>query len=553
MQLLTGAVKMAYELAFLLLLTVIVFAPFHAASTAHLPIVQTIDESRGVLAKSNGLQAGERLPLYRFNYSTKTPIGTIVVERVEDDRAIVALQPSRFSLGMHGKIVQDGEDFFTSLGADFGVSPDQYLTIFRGTSVVGQAHVVEVEANRSRIDLPRDIGPLEDLHVSEFGTATQVAKYDDSLLSTVEAVVIGALAVGYFGYRAMRRRSPLIACGEYIRTLRVPKKTILWVVNIAGGIPFSWFLGTMPVFLFSYLTVEISRLLFSNVISLRPQIDSLVPFSIAAVGIGYYAFLFWKRRSPILAFWQFLSYKGTGVIKKVGFARGFTNWALHLVIVYFFALTLVGFLAGDIAAVRSFGWPPPSLEAFFEQAKYALWAITVAGCLIGYGFSVVSILWGRYIRSLDFTVTGWLTNGFNYPLFGVVIWQMTPSFTGADPIVTAGPLLWLVLVLGLFFNLLYTLSILNLWTMFDLMTDKGVRSSFFYRTVRHPNYALEAGMFFVTELVGLSAGVHWLAILMFFFLYWIRSEREDNFMQYSNPDYAPYQKAVPWKFVPGVY
>ena len=60
-------------------------------------------------------------------------------------------------------------------------------------------------------------------------------------------------------------------------------------------------------------------------------------------------------------------------------------------------------------------------------------------------------------------------------------------------------------------------------------------------------------MFLVTELVGLSSGMAWLGISVYFFLYWIRSEREDNFMWYSNPEYTEYQKVTPYKFIPGIY
>ncbi|MBV9159931.1 MAG: DUF1295 domain-containing protein, partial [Candidatus Kaiserbacteria bacterium] len=132
-------------------------------------------------------------------------------------------------------------------------------------------------------------------------------------------------------------------------------------------------------------------------------------------------------------------------------------------------------------------------------------------------------------------------------------WQMIPGFTGVDPIITAGPAEYLMLIAGFLLNLFYMISIFNLGFLFDLMADKGVRSSGFYGVIRHPNYTLESMMFFVTELVGLTAGIQWLALSTYFFLYWIRSEREDNFMEYSNPEYSEYQKATPYKFIPGIY
>lgn len=256
---------------------------------------------------------------------------------------------------------------------------------------------------------------------------------------------------------------------------------------------------------------------------------------------------------PFSHFWKFISYKNIGVIKHVTWKRGLSMWALHLIIVYVFGSTLFGFLRGNIQAIKFIGWPVTSYEMFFELAKYYTWSFTIVGCLIGYAYSICSILWGKYIRNLDFTVTGWVTNGLCYPFLGVYIWQTLPSFTGPDPIITDGPLFLLMLVMGLVLNMLYMLTIWNLGTMFGVMTDKGVRKSGFYSVVRHPSYTLEVLMFFVTELIGLTSGIHWLVISTYFFIYWIRSEREDNFMLYSNPEFEAYTKAVPYKFIPGIY
>jgi len=553
MQLLGKAVQIAYEMAFLLAFLVLLLLPFHSFSTHHYPIVETLSGTEALIrGEVQRLEVGDELPLYRFHSGWKAPIGTARVTNVDENEARVVTVQNQWPLGRHATVVRDGEEYFASMGSDLGITEGQYLTIFRDNYVVGQARVARVEAERSLLEVPRDVGPLDGLVVSEFGIATQAVHYKSLLVSALEVGAIALTILGYLWFLIAKKRSPFLAFGEYLRLLRVPRRALFWTVNLAAGIPFAWFMGSIPFYLLSYFVSELSLRFSGNPVFLRPLFDPYIPFVIFLIAAIYGGYLVWKQRSPILDLWHWISYKGTGVVKEVSWKRGLVNWALHLVIVYFFGLIMLQFLSGNIAAMQSIG-TPSSAEEFFEWAKFALWTVTVLGVILGYGYSVVSILWGRFIRSVDFTVTGWLTNGFCYPLFGVAIWQMTPSFTGAEPILSAGPLLGLVLFLGLFFNLLYTLSILNLGTMFSLMSDKGVRTSLFYNTTRHPNYALETGMFFATELVGLASGMNWIGMLMIFFLYWIRSEREDNFMQYSNPAYAPYQQKVPWKFIPGIY
>jgi protein-S-isoprenylcysteine O-methyltransferase Ste14 len=60
-------------------------------------------------------------------------------------------------------------------------------------------------------------------------------------------------------------------------------------------------------------------------------------------------------------------------------------------------------------------------------------------------------------------------------------------------------------------------------------------------------------MFIYMSFVFLSGPLQWLAISAFIVKYWLRSEREDQFMSQSNPEYLAYKKQVPWKFIPGIY
>ncbi|MBI3632489.1 MAG: DUF1295 domain-containing protein [Candidatus Vogelbacteria bacterium] len=229
-------------------------------------------------------------------------------------------------------------------------------------------------------------------------------------------------------------------------------------------------------------------------------------------------------------------------------------WFANLVIFYIFAINLVGFLRANMAETMNIlNSSKISTEGFFLILRYSLWSLTILVCFAGYLYSLISVLWGKHVRNIDFTVIGWLTNGFCYPLFGIIIWQMVPSLHGGTLIITSGVWQYFMLSLELFLNVLYTLSIINLGMMFGVMSDKGLKTTGFFSVTRHPNYTLESMMFIVLYSSGLSSIGQWLAVSMYFFIYWLRSEREDNFMNYSNPGYAAYKKQTPYKFIPGLY
>jgi len=412
-------------------------------------------------------------------------------------------------------------------------NPDYKLSL-------GSASLDSIRGNTATISFDPNALAYPVSTPSGYAYRTQATSFENRTLSGVEIVLTLGTILLYFAFLLRYKQSPFLAVSALCTRVQFSRVVLFWIPAILLIIPFVWFITKMPLYFFGYFIFHKSP-------------DPILPLMYVLVGILCYGYLFAYRKSPILAFWRWISYKGVGVVRKVTFKRGLLMWTLHLIIAYIFAYTLFGFLRGNMQAAARIGWPAPSLEAFFELLKFYIWSLTIVGCLIGYGYSLLSILWGKYIRNLDFTVVGWLTNGFCYPLFGVIIWQMVPSFTGLDPIITDGPLFLLMLVMGLVLNLLYMFTIWNLGTMFGVMTDKGVRIWGFYSTVRHPSYTLEVLMFFVTELVGLTAGIHWLAILMYFFIYFIRSEREDNFMLYSNPEFEPYTKITPYKFIPGIY
>ncbi|NCG18013.1 MAG: hypothetical protein GWP91_03250 [Rhodobacterales bacterium] len=261
-------------------------------------------------------------------------------------------------------------------------------------------------------------------------------------------------------------------------------------------------------------------------------------------------------------------------------ARGLVNWTLHLFVFYAFASTLSGFLLGNLTAIGTLGWRSAHLNFhtlngfglglftmltqlpelgnahdLFQLLRLTLWTLTISGCLLGYGHTVVSVIWKpTAIRSIDLTPWAWLFNAICYaPLLGGILHHLAPHQIGVDPYVTVGAYFWMAQLTELLLNLLYTLSIWNLGTMFGVMVDKGVRWNGFYSVVRHPSYTLEPLMFVILELNAFTTPAGWLAASAYPIKYWLRSERDDQFMGNSNPEYVEFRKATRWKFIPGLY
>ena len=547
----------AYELAVLAAFLTLAFAPFHARATRLLSVRQTLPDGRVLLktseAGSLGLREGESLPVYRFGRHWESEIGRVRVVSVSGERILCRHGPAdfRWPIGRQGSVMAQPRPGLVevSLGRDCGLRPGDRLVLFRERERVGRVRLAQVgEKSSSAEVLAAPAGTsLEGLTVSEFAVPTTVAVLPSRALRRVEIALIVLLVAGWAAAAACRRSVFELARWALKRLLPAgPGPAAGWAFHFALGLPASWLLGRTLVFLPLYLLGQLGLL----PPGLRAGPEALRA-AVLLCAAGYYAFFVATGRSPCLALWEALSYRAPEGDWR---GRRWLDWGLHLIIAYAFARTLHLFLAANLSEVGRV-WSAGSLRAedYFLVARYLLWSATIAGCLLGYAHTVVSILWKRSIRRLDFTVLGWATNAACYPLLGAVVVQVLPPFSGAGPVVAQGPWHWLMLAAELFLNLLYTLSIWNLGTMFGVMTDKGVRTTGFYSFVRHPNYTLEALMFLVMGLRGFATPANWASgVMLYAFLYWIRSEREDQFMSRSNPDYAAYRERVPWKYLPGL-
>ncbi len=589
--------RAGYELAVFFAFILLVFLPIHRLATVNLNVTRTLDFSHILIQPPSPflLKPGQALPTYRFCVNWRTEIGHATIQSISEEGVVCSFdsEKMRWPMGRHGTVVgREGNLVRVDVGSSLLLKPGDRLILFDGRQAVGRLELAQVFDDFSLATVLENSGPLlEGLSASEYTVMTQVCYLRYPILVIIEIVMILAGLSFLFWHWIFKKRFLLDGVGVWLRDffMRAKQRKSLWVIShLVLGAPFTWFLASFPVTGFWY----VSNTFFPQQFSFSAVEKNQLIVWAAAVSYVLYVVIFWlTRQAPIPMFWRSISYRKPISINESNRFRVWWIWFLHLFIAYAFSSNLLFFIQNNLYASLELGWKDAVIpleghfnlfnpQAFclwawslikvagymlthtphfasatgvFHVFRYCLWAVTIVGCLLGYGHSVLGILWGKKIRNLDFTFPGWLTNGFCYPLFGVVIWRMIPYFVGRDPIVPNGPWRYLMLSVELLFNLLYATAVWSMGKKFGVMTDKGVQDSRLYSAARHPMYTAEAFMFLLVEMNGLSGGREWFSISMFFFLYYIRSEREDNFMQYSNPAYPEYQKKVPYKFIPGIY
>lgn len=577
-----------YELALLLTLCILLMVVSHLAASRHYNIDRILGPSSAAFtAKDTSFIApGDSFAVYRFNPDWTSEIGWVRVTAIEGHEVFVSFDPSKFRwpMGRQGKVIGiNGPIVKIAMGSDLGFKTGDILCIYKDRALVGRVQLQDInpEYSSARIlNMPPGMLPKE-LTASEFIFVTQVAFLKNPFINFAEVWLFIFIFLAHCYYFIVCQRPLLLTFGESLRHQynRLPKDFSHFMVNVLLGIPFIWFIVNFIPRCLVYLTNTLIQLYDSNfhfstpLWDIYPWYNENITSLYLLTATAYTAVLIWKNSSPILLLWQWVRYRCKEKIIGGGWARDLVIWSLHLIIFYAFGGTLWKFLTANANAMMgliwangSFSWnnlsnlshlPSPNHLTFTDSLmvlRYFFWSVAIVGCLFGYGYSILGYAYGKRIRNLDFTLMGWITNAVCYgPLLGVVIAQMTPSLIGRDPVLTQGLLRDFVLITELILNILYTMSIWNLGTMFGVMTDKGVRTSGFYSVVRHPSYTLESLMFLMMFLNGLSSSSQWLAIGVFIFNYYVRSEREDQFMSESNPDYKIYQEKTVYKFIPGIY
>lgn len=596
----------AYTLALTIGLVVLLLTPLNQFGLSTYNVHHSLTGNRiAVSADRKSFTIGEKIDYYRFNPSWQKPIGFVTIRSYDKGIWLADYNPEKFSwpAGIQATIVSvTGDKVELNIGSEQGVTVGDHWNIFSAHQTVGSLRITEISqqtANGEILNNKLSHTDLLELQVSPYTIANQLIVFRASGVRLFQYWVLAST----FAFWLWSLFSPLPGKlvskpGKYIvitiNTISTPRRQLFWALL---GIPLCYALGGFIWNLLCHLHWMVNTGLFNQQVE-HFQEWGLWPVRLILVAFWYY----WLRQSetsPLLSYWQKLYFKPNNSNWIPKQLKPWALWSLHLVVFYFFASTLLGFLTANINEMVKIGWSHSAIstsnnshtllswtsflptkisgdiqalfknlthllqntpktmntDEWFTVVRLSLWSMTITICLIGYSYTVVSIIWSRSIlRNVDFTLAGWITTGICYgAVFGPALSASTPSSSGLMPTFTQDIWWQITRISEFYLNLLYTLSILNLGLLFGVMVDKGVRSSGFYSSVRHPSYMLESLMFVTMALVALSGPLQWFAIALIFVKYWIRSEREDQFMQASNPDYRKYQKTTKWKFIPGVY
>lgn len=595
--------RVGFELVLLIAVLTLALTAIQGAFTHHLTLNHVVDATHvsGAAEDAGAFRVDQQVPLYRFFDDYQQPIGFGQVDRIDGNQVEIRFDPKimTFPVGRHGKVLSVSDNTCrVDVGSQLGFKAGEELRVYENRVNIGAVLLAEVGPSEStgQIEAIEGKPPRKDLTgmtVSEFSVATQAAGLDVPALPFLELLAYVCLILGYFFLWRRFGGSPLLGVGTAVAgRIRIPQwAKLIWFAAI--GVPAVWYATEFVLRMLAFLIwVYYANFAHAEAPARLTYDSGLQPAHLplfCLVLIGYQWLLWTKRESPFLSFQRWIAFRG-GVFghSASDLPEHITMFCLQAIIVYTFARTIGGFLIGNLNAALGAVWPgvpkiltpdnnpfclaalsgaakslnyafthvphPAAAESVFSSADYVVYDICIIPCLIGYAYSFFGYLWGKRIRNTDFTAVGWITNAVCYgPLLGVTFWRMLPPVFGPDPTVIPGFLRTATFAVAVSMNIVYTLSIWNLGVLFGVMTDKGVRTTGFYSVVRHPNYTVESTMFLIFYCRELSTPIQWYAVAGFLFIYWLRSEREDQFMAASNPDYLEYRKKVPYKFIPGIY
>ncbi|MDR3692681.1 MAG: methyltransferase [Fimbriimonas sp.] len=597
------ACQISYELGLLLAVFILLLVAIHQALTHRAVIDKTLDATHVAATgiSPQDFRVGEAYPLYRFNPDWEEPIGEIKVSAVTDSRVEFAFRDSdiKWTMGRVGRVTGvDGAYVKLDMGSDLGFKPGDKVNVFSDRVLFATVQIVSTGPRESLAGIfgstERDTRPetLVGKVASEFVVVNQVVVPYSPLVHWLDALSVLALIGIYTYLRAKCKSSPFLRYGPGLAKRFRPAVGAKLAFHALVGVPACWFLGIFVLRAAAYLVAIFCDQIVHAKIPPALSTESFLRGLSPAFGILFAAYLIVLVRfkgSPFGFLAKKLAFRG-GVFKHSAsdLPEHITMWMFQAIIVYAFGRTLGLFFQQNLSVGISASWPnapavvvplvppvsfegagrsiasigyalthvpsPATQDAMFMTVQTIIYNACIFACLFGYGYSLLGYLWGKRIRNIDFTVVGWLTNAICYsPLFGIVLWQMLPPTAGPDPTMADGALRTITFLGEVYLNVVYTLSIWNLGPMFGVMTDKGVRTTGFYSVVRHPNYTMESLMFILLFSRGLSTPAQWFAAGSFILVYWLRSEREDQFMSVSNPDYLLYKARTIYKFIPGIY
>ena len=594
--------RVVYELCLVIGPTLYLLVAIHGALTQRFNLSGTPDSQHvEVLENRRGtFQVGCDYPIYRFEEKFTEPMVYARAIREVGNKVTFLVDPSKskVAIGRQGIVLANDQNLFRiNLGLRNGIVAGANLSVFDARSRVGIFQVIQSDPSESKgilLDAGRTISPkdLVGKTVSEYTVVTQMDVEPSPAASIFDLFFFTSVLSGYFFLWWKYGGPPLSTIGPRVMGRVHISPSLRLTGLVIASIPACYYLTDFSIRAVGYLTTAIYTKLSSAPVPTWMHYETfhyaLWPLFILVLG-AFHAYLWLRRASPFRWFAERIAFRG-GVFGHAAsdLAEHITIWFLELIIVYVFARMLFSFVLGNTAISIRYCWPkapafqlssvspfsergftqmgkaisymvthapnPGSVDAVFSSLELVVFSACILGALLGYGYAMVSYLWGNRIRNVDFSVVGWVTNAVCYaPLLGLALWTMVPELVGSDPTITVNPLHGIILCAGLILNVIYTWTIWNLGVKFGVMTDKGVRRTGFYSVVRHPSYTVEGIMFVMIACIGFSTIYQWYAGCWYFAMFLFRSEREDQFMTVSNPEYVEYKKQVPYKFIPGVW
>ncbi|WP_299876916.1 isoprenylcysteine carboxylmethyltransferase family protein [uncultured Cocleimonas sp.] len=607
-------IRRSFEIVMLMAFFILLLNPLNKIGSPYQTVIETKNENSAqwVFFKDTWLHqadAGDKLAFYRFNSEFQKPIGEVEIVALKDGVYKAKVIPSSFvfPVGNQGSVIFESDNLIKiNLGTNHKIQKNQRINLYKDQQRVAYVKITNVSQNESTAEVIQyepgmETQNLIGLQASIYIYSNGVYLNNNPLIRAFQwfvLIIVFSLWLTTFfpsGKNIWPTTSKKVR--QITHKIFINQRSI-WLLLF--GLPFSYVVGELIWYVACHLFWVYNYYILSVTVPHYPSIG-IVPSQVILAVIYYFIF-FYKRKNPIYAIWQHLQYQPQKFFGCPKTLRPFLIWGLHLFVFWAFAYTLGNVVTANLRAMINiawvdfpaqpavitpllFGWleyifpkfantkmfwdhmyelikhmlttPTKVVDAqsVFSLIRLSLWSLTITTCLALYSYSVVSILWSRKeIRNIDFTFTGWIITAICYgPLLGGVLYQIIPQSSGNVPSYNVDSWMWLTLIFEALLNLLYTLSIFNMGRKFGVLVDKGVVRNGFYSVIRHPSYLLEAMMFIMLSSIALSGPIQWIAISAFLLKYWLRSEREDQFMTSSNPEFSEYKKQIPWKFIPGIY
>lgn len=579
-----------YVIALLAATVVLLLAPLHLYYTVQAPIVETLDQGRVRFMPAGGQvpRVGDSIHLFRFHGDWTLPVGRLTVKSVHPTDGVLAQavdKSFRFPLGIQGTVTWQSPDLHrmrVNVGQDAGLALNQELQLFREGRRIAVALPTQIGKGDAELEIAggRAMKTLG-AQVSLYTVSNSVSYLALPWLRTLEIVACVGLGLLLLLRASLPRHWANVVRGTRAVFALVGRPRIAWTFVLAPL--FLYYIVRFMLRSWDHVTSVLASVLKTPWLRYLARGDSFYVLwpALAAAGVAFLWVFLETGRSP----WVVLREKTRFVpptyraIATKWLDRPLIVWFLQVVVVYTFSHTLVGVLGANIRVMTALSFP--SVDVNLSSSKFAIntvlqlisvgpthttWAVsiqalnififsvTIVGSLVGYLYGVIAIVWGKEsCRNVDFTITGWLINALCYgQLLGAALWGMMPNMYGNHPGIVDGPIHYLGLLSGLLLNVLYSLSIYNMWTRFGVMVDKGMVKNLMFSVVRHPSYTLEGVMFAVLALGHIANHWAFVSLGVYCFQYWLRSERDEDFMSASNEEYEDYRQQVKYKYLPGL-